>query len=65
MPRLVWTHYLNEAAGALAVCRAKDPRSLPNVDGDDADQASAVVLNVELRQPARRNGAGAGDQCRR
>lgn len=31
-------------------CRANDPRSLLSVDGDDADQASAAVPNVNWRQ---------------
>jgi hypothetical protein len=41
----VWTHCLNEAAGALPVCRANDPRLFLSVNGDDADQASAAVPN--------------------
>jgi hypothetical protein len=50
VPHLVWTHCLNEAAGALPVCRANDPRSLSSVDGDDADQASGAVPNLNWRQ---------------
>ena len=41
----------------MPVCRANDPRSLLSVNGGDADQASAVVLNVNFAWPNRRNGA--------
>ena len=46
---LIWTHAtFNEAAGALPVCRANDPRWPLCVTGGDALQASVAVLNVKL-----------------
>jgi hypothetical protein len=43
---LPWVLRSKEALCALPMCRANDPRSLSNVNGGDADQASAAVLNV-------------------
>ena len=44
VPLLIWTNYLNLAAGALPVCRANDPRCCLSVTGADAVQASVAVL---------------------
>jgi hypothetical protein len=46
---LVWTHAtFNEAVGALPVSRANDPRSLRDVTGGDALQASTAVPFDEM-----------------
>src|SRR6201984_1105506 len=51
-----------EAAGALPMCRANDPRSHAYVTGADVDQASAAVL-AALLFPCATLGILQGDFC--
>ena len=51
-----------EAAGALPMCRANDPRCHPYVTGADVDQASAAVL-AALLFPCATLGILQGDFC--